>query len=302
MNDPYRVLGVDRGADSDAIRKQFKKLARQFHPDVNKAPDAEDRFKEINTAYGILGDEDKRKAWDEFGEVSTRPGFDAEKARQYRQSGGNPFGRGGVEFEFGGGDMDDLLSSLFAGGGVGGRMRRGQDVRAAMTVDFMTSILGGERELTVPRPNGSSDRIKVRIPPGVRDGGKLKIAGQGLPPRGGGPCGDLHLELSVPEHPNLRRVGDDLEMDLPLTVLEAMAGASITVPTPTGDVKVTVPAGSKVGQRLRLKGRGVQKSVPGHLVLVLQPTPPVSEDPEVLEAARKLEAAYTEDVRAGLTL
>jgi DnaJ-class molecular chaperone len=171
-----------------------------------------------------------------------------------------------------------------------------------MPVDFLTSILGGEREIGVPRPNGATDRIKVRIPPGVRDGGKLKLAGQGLPPRGGGPCGDLHLELTVQPHPLLRRIDDDLELDLPITVFEAMAGASITVPTPTGDVKVTVPPGSRAGQRLRLKGRGVQKSVPGHLYLVLQPTPPASDDPDVLAAARVLEAAYKADVREGLKL
>lgn len=303
MKDPYKVLGVDRTADADTIRKSFKKLARQFHPDVNKDEGAEDRFKEINTAYGIVGDEAKRKAWDEFGEASTRPGFDPDKARQWSQAGGNPFGQGGVEFDFGGGgDMDDLLSSLFGGGAAGGRMRRGQDVRASLTVDFLTSVLGGERELSIGRPTGGTDRIKVRIPPGVKDGGKLRIAGQGLPPRGGGPCGDLQLDLTVTPHPTLRRDGDDLELDLPLTIHEAMAGATITVPTPTGEVKVTVPPGSRAGQRLRIKGRGVQKAAPGHLYLVLQPTPPTSDDPDVLAAAKRLEEAYTSDIRAGLVL
>ncbi|MCB9676483.1 MAG: DnaJ domain-containing protein [Alphaproteobacteria bacterium] len=303
MQDPYRALGVQRGADAETIRKAFKKLARKYHPDVSKEPDAEERFKEVNAAYGILGDPEKRKAFDEFGEASTRPGFDAAKARQWRGMGGMGGSTGGG-FEFDG-NMDDLLQSIFRGGGVGSevRERKGPDLKASFTIDFLTAVTGGEREISVPQPDGRAERLKVRIPPGVSNGGRLKIRGQGLPPRGGGACGDLNLELTVRDHPILRRLGDDdLEMDLPLTIYEAMAGASIVVPTPTGDVKVNVPAGAKPGQRLRLKGRGIQKRVPGHLYLVLQPTPPTSDDPDVLLAAKRLEEAYVGDLRGGLEL
>jgi curved DNA-binding protein len=304
MTDPYRTLGVSRSASQDEIRKAFKKLARKFHPDVNKDPGAEDRFKAINNAYAAVGDPEKRKLWDEFGEASTKPGFDAERARQMRNFGGGMGGGmpGGMHFDFGGGDAEDLLSSLFGGGGRRGP-RRGRDQRATLAIDFMDAVLGGEKEISVPRPGAPSDNLKVRIPAGVKDGGRLKLKGQGLPPPGGGPCGDLHLELSVRPHPFFRRRGDnDLELDLPITVLEAMRGASVSVPTPTGDVKVTIPAGARPGQLLRLKGRGVQKRAgAGHLYLVLAPTPPTSEDPEVLAAAERLETAYTEDVRAALT-
>lgn len=309
MNDPYRTLGVSRSATQDEIRKAFKKLARKYHPDVNKDPDAEDRFKAVNNAYAAVGDSEKRKLWDEFGEASTKPGFDAARARQFRGfggggGGGRPgAGPGGMHFDFGGGDADDLLSSLF-GGGAGRRgPRKGRDQRATFTLDFMDAVLGGEKEITVPRPGSPSDSLKVRIPAGVKDGGRLKLKGRGLPPPGGGTCGDLHLELTVRPHPWLRRRGEaDLELDLPITILEAMKGASISVPTPTGDVKVTIPAGARPGQLLRLKGRGVQKrSGAGHLYLVLRPTPPVSDDPEVLAAAERLEAAYETDVRAVFT-
>ncbi len=300
--DPYRILGVDRGADAETIRKKYRTLAKQYHPDLNKDPKAADRFKEINAANEILGDEEKRKAWDEFGEVSTRAGFDAEQARAYkRMGGGSGFPGGG--FQGGGGvDVDDLLSSLFGSGGAqrGGFQRKGQDQQVEVTVDFLTSVLGGEHRFSIRRPDGAAEPITVPIPAGAKSGGRVRLKGQGLPPRGGGPCGDLLVVLKVTDHPVLRRVEDDLELDVPITVLEAMKGASVTVPTPTGDVKVAVPAGSRSGSRLRLKGRGIQKKhAPGDLYLVLRPTVPTSQDPEVLAAAERLEAAYG-DVRASL--
>lgn len=292
MTDPYRVLGVPRSADSDTIRKAFKKLAKRYHPDVSQEPDAEERFKAVNGAYAVLGDEEKRKAWDEFGEASTRPGFDANRARAFHQGG-----MGG----FPGGDMDDLLSSLFRGGSPRGP-RRGPDQRATLSLTFLESVLGVERDITVPREAGRTESMKVRIPAGVKHGGKLRLQGRGLPPRGGGTCGDLHLELQIRPHPLLRRSGNDLEMDLPLTILEAMAGTTVTVPTPTGDVKVNIPPGVKPKQRLRLKGRGIQKTIPGHLYLILVPTPPQSTDPDVLAAAQRLEEVYTSDVRSQIKL
>lgn len=305
MTDPYKVLGVDRGADSATIRKAYKKLARQWHPDVNKAPGAEDRFKEINAAYDVVGDDDKRKLYDEFGEASLRPGFDANQARAWKQAGGAR-GFGGFDFGGGGGmggaDIDDLLGSLFGSGGFsGGRPMRGSDQQTEITVPFMTTVLGGEEHISIRRPDGQVETLRVPIPAGAQDGGRVRLRGQGLPPRGGGPCGDLLVILKVRPHPVLTRVDDDLELEVPLTVKEALVGGSITVPTPTGDVKVTVPPRVKSGTRLRLKGRGIQKKPPGHLYLVLRPTVPDSDDPEVLEAAERLELAYG-DVRAGLEL
>lgn len=307
MRDPYIVLGVDRGADADTVRKAYRKLAREWHPDINKSPRATDRFKEINAAYEVVGDAEKRRLWDEFGEVSTRPGFDPARARAARGMGG---ARGGYGFDpggVGGVDMEDLLGSLFGGGRPGSGFDRGGgrgvDQQIELTVEFMTTVLGGERFITIRRPDGSTDRLRVPIPAGAREDGKVRLKGQGLPPRGGGPCGDLIVVLRVLEHPHLRREDDDLEMDVPITVLEAIRGAAITVPTPTGDVKLTVPAGVQSGTRMRIKGRGIQKkAAPGDLYLILRPVVPTSADGEVLAAAERIEAAYGANVRADLRL
>ncbi len=340
MTNPYATLGVVKTASQDEIKKAFKKLARQYHPDINKDPASEEKFKEVNAAYDAVGDPEKRKLYDEFGELALKPGFDAAKARAWQNaSAGGGGGTGGFRFDFGDGavDMEEFFSSMFGGGfggggrrtergsaqardprrghpdfsgfgtdfGHGGRHRstmRGQDQTIAVTIDAMTAILGGERRLSVPRYGGEVEHLNIRIPAGARDGGKLRLTGQGPPPPGGGACGDLIVALKVAEHPVLRRVDDDLEMDVPLTVLEAMEGAQITVPTPTGDVKVTVPAGVEPGQKLRLRGRGVQKRAsPGDLYLLLQVVVPKTEDPALKAAAEALEAGYV-DVRGGLKL
>jgi DnaJ-class molecular chaperone len=306
MRDPYAVLGVDRRADAETIRKAYRKLAKEWHPDVNKSSTAEDRFREINVAYEVLGDAEKRRLWDEFGEQSTRPGFDPAAARRYGAGGfrGGGFDGSGME----GVDIEDLLGSIFGGsrGAAGGFARgpaRGSDQQIELTVDFMTTVLGGERVMSVRRPDGSAERLRVPIPAGARDGGKVRLKGQGLPPRGGGPCGDLIVVLRVLDHPHLRRDEDDLEMEVPLTVLEAIRGGSVTVPTPLGDVKVTVPPGVRSGTRMRIRGRGVQKKpTPGDLYLILRPVVPESADPEVVAAAERLEQAYTAPVRAALKI
>jgi curved DNA-binding protein len=308
MRDPYTVLGVDRRADGDTIRKAYRKLAKEWHPDVNKSPEAEDRFREINNAYEVLGDAEKRSMYDEFGEQSLRAGFDPALARRYRDlGGGRPGGgfAGGAGGGFDGIDIEDLLGSIFGGGtssrGFTRGPTRGVDQTFELTVDFMSTVLGGERQISIRRPDGSTERLRVPIPAGARDGGKVRLKGQGLPPRGGGPCGDLVVVLRVLDHPHLRRDEDDLEMEVPITVLEAVRGGSIPVPTPLGDVKVTIPAGVKSGARLRIRGRGVQKKPePGDLYLVLRPVIPESSDPEVVAAAERLERAYGEPVRAHL--
>jgi len=299
MADFYQQLGVKRTDDAETIRKAYKKLARKYHPDVSKQPNAEERFKQINSAYDVLGDEKKRKLYDEFGEVSLRPGFDPRQARSFG-GGGSPFGGGGFNFQ-GGVDMEDLLGSMFGGGGPR-RPRKGADQKTEIQVDFMTTVLGGEQEIQIRRPDGRLESMVVPIPAGAKDGGRVRLKGQGLPPRGGGPCGDLLVHLKVAPHPVLVRREDDLEMDVPITILEALTGATVTVPTPTGDVKVTVPPGAKNGARLRIKSRGIQKKKPGHLYLILRPVVPPSEDPEVLAAAEQLEKAYTEPVRSALRL
>jgi DnaJ-class molecular chaperone len=282
MRDPYTVLGVDRDADQPTIRKAFKKLARRYHPDINQADSAEDRFKEVNGAYDVLGDEKKRKLYDQFGEASTRPGFDEQAAQAFGRGRGH-----GAPFDFNGGfEMDDLLGSIFGAGG-GQRQRRGADQSVQITVDFMTTVMGGETQISLRRGT-RTDSLRVPVPAGARDGGKVRLKGQGAPPPGGGQCGDLLVQLKVRPHPILTRSGDDLEIELPITLYEAITGAAITVPTPTGDVKLTIPPEAKNGARLRLKGRGIQRKKPGHLYLILRPIVPITDDPDLLEAAKQM--------------
>ncbi len=302
MANPYEVLGVSRNADPETIKREYKRLARQFHPDRNRSPGAEQQFKEINGAYHIVGDDERRALYDEFGEVAFKPGFDAEQAR-YWSSGDGGRRAGSNPYDFGQGfSMDDILGSLFGDDARARNAgRKGEDQVVNLVVSPMAAIRGGETTVDVRRPTGRTDRVSVRIPPGARDGGKLRLKGQGLPPSGGGPCGDLVVRLKIPLHTTLRRDEDDLEMDVPVTILEAMRGAKVTVPTPTGNVRVTVPAGCKPGQRLRLRGRGVQRPArPGDLYLVLTPVVPTNPDSDAIRAAEALEDAYGGDVRAGL--
>lgn len=309
--DPYRELGVARDADAGEIRQRFRTLAKQYHPDVNKDPGAEDRFKRISQAYEIIGDDDKRALWDEFGELSLRPGFDADQARRFSRSGmggggfgggfgGGGFGGGGFQDLFrgagGGVNVEDLLGSMFgAGGRPQPRAAKGRDMDSEVEIDLLTAVTGGEISLRLP---GQSGLVQVQIPAGVKEGGKLRLQGKGYPPPGGGACGDLYLLLHIRPHPLYQRDGDDLTLEVPVTVLEAMEGTQLTVPTPTGEVRVTLPP--RAG-RLRLKGRGVQRpGKPGDLFLTTRVVPPDLDDPAFIEAARALEAAYDGDVRARL--
>jgi curved DNA-binding protein len=287
--DPYRVLGIPRDADEETIKKAYKALAKTYHPDLNKSPDASDRFKEINAAWDVLKDPGKRKMYDTYGSTEGPPPAGP---------GGFPGGAQGFS-DLGGIDVDDLLSSMFGAGSGFRRDARGRDQQASLELDPLMAILGGESSLSLGRPGGARETIKVRIPPGARDGGTLRLKGQGLPPPSGGPAGDLILNLKVPEHPRVRRVeATDLEMDLPVTVGEALRGAEIVLPTPTGEVKVKVPKGARSGQRLRLKGRGVPKpGKAGDLYLVVRPALPDGDGPEVQAAIDVLERAYRRNVR-----
>jgi len=294
---PYSVLGVSRTADDATIKKAYKNLAKKYHPDRNDSADAQERFKEVNEAFDVLKDPKKRKMYDTFGTVKGPPpgGF----------PGQGGFGGSGFRVDADGVDIEDLLSSMFGMGGQRGgfRQRPGRDQHTTMQLDPMLAITGGETTVIVPRPNGERETLRVKVPAGVEDGKSLRLRGKGQPPPGGGPAGDLHIKLKIPEHPKLRRRGKDLELDVPITIGEAMRGAAIQVPTPTGEVSVKVPPGASSGTKLRLRGRGVQsRKQPGDLYLVLRPTPPSSDDEEVLAAVEVLEQAYTQDVRGDLRL
>lgn len=317
----YEVLGVPKDADAETLRKAYRKLARQFHPDVNPGDSAaEERFKEVSEAYGVLSDEEKRRNYDEFGEVSLEGGFDAEAARRAREAFGARFGadEGARGFEgFGGfegqafeyGDLDDLLGGLF--GGRRGRPRQGggipgQDVHATLELDFLEAARGGEKRLQLARPGpggASAETVTVRIPPGVGDGGRIRIPGKGAPGLGGAPPGDLWATIRVRPHPVFRREGRDLYLDVPVTVGEAVKGARIEVPTLDGRATVTVPAGTDSGTRLRLRGKGIpdpKGGAAGDQYVVVQIRVPKNLDESALASVDELSRFDPVKLREGL--
>jgi curved DNA-binding protein len=264
FRDYYETLGVPRDASNEDIRKAYRKLARQYHPDVNKEPGAEDRFKEVSEAYEVLRDDEKRAKYDRLGsgwnrgdDVSGAPGFDP---RDFGNGGGTRFDFGGRDF--GGGDFSDLFEGLFRGG-PGGRRRtaggagfsaRGGDQEATLELSLEEAARGGKRKISL----GDGRDYDVTIPAGVRDGQRIRLAGEGGAGAGGGPRGDLFLRVRVRPDPRFRREGDDLHTDLPVTPWEAALGATVPVRTLTGEtVRLKVPAGSSSGRRLRLRGQGM---------------------------------------------
>jgi DnaJ-class molecular chaperone len=265
MKDLYKTLGVAEDADEAAIKKAYRKLAKEFHPDITGGDKKKtERFKEINEAYDVLGDAKKRKEYDRLKHAPIRPdgmpeGFDADAFAQ--TFGRSRAGAGGVQFE-GDFDIGDIFSSLFGGGGGfdprrAGRARpvRGSDMTGRLEVTFVESALGGKRSIRT----GSGSTVEVNIPPGVENGGRLRLPGQGAPaPAQGGPPGDLYLEIEVRPDRHFRRHGSDIELEVPVTFAEAALGARIEVPTVEGRVTVSVPPGTSSGARLRLRGRGVK--------------------------------------------
>jgi molecular chaperone DnaJ len=390
--DLYATLGVAKSASADEIKKAYRKLAKKLHPDANpNDKKAEERFKDVSSAYEVLGDEKKRALYDEFGEDALRTGFDEEKARAFRayreQAGaaqGGPFG-GGVEFDpsmfrsggpgFDPQDLGSMFGDLF-GRRQAARGRRartappaaGDDAELELSVDLREAVLGAEREIsldrqvqcpeckgsghkpnskptTCPQCGGSGEiemgglfrgtcprcggegkvqppcptcngrgavaetsRIKVKIPPGVETGSRVRLPGKGGPGERGGPAGDLYLRVVVRPHPTVRVEGRDLSLDLPITAAEALDGAEVTAPTFEGPVKLKIPPGSQSGRKLRLRGRGLpplhagSTGAPrGDLYVVLQIVLPPPSD-EARAAAASLARLYPSDVRKDVTL
>ncbi len=308
MQDYYQRLDVKRGASADEIKKAYRKKAKQYHPDHNPGDKAaEEKFKQLNEAFEVLSDDKKRRLYDEFGDEAAKLGWDEGKAAQYRayKSGGGFQGSpGGFHVDFGGGgeggfDFESILSEM-----MGGNRRRragpraGGDVSANLGVTLADAVLGAERALNV-----GGRRISVKIPAGVETGSRIRLAGQGEPGEAGGPPGDLFLDLTVEPHPLVRREGQDLTLDLPVTLGEDASGAEVRVPVFGGSVTVTVRPGTQSGTRLRLKGKGVpglRGGPAGDLYLVVQaklPEPLSDDDRRALTALR-----YEGDVRAKLAL
>lgn len=278
--DYYEVLGVKRSASQEEIRAAYRKLAREFHPDVNKSPDAQEKFAEVQSAYDVLGEPDKRAQYDRFGRAGAAQAAGAGNGGHYSWSNVGGRGGGGADFDLD--DMGSVFESLFGGGGAssrGGRTQRGRarerarpTAQAELDISFVTMARGGTARVPVRR-SGKATTIEVSIPKAIADGTKLRVAGGGGEP-------DLILTIRVGKHPLYRREGVlDLELDLPLTYAEAALGKEIGVPTLEGEVFITVPAGTKSGKRLRLRGRGLTdpKGTSGDLYAAVQIVPPPAD-------------------------
>ena len=374
--DFYKILGVSKDASSEEIKKAYRKLARKWHPDINPGnKEAEQKFKEISRVYDCLGKEEKRKLYDEFGEEGLQAGFDAEKAREYRQWG--PFqqkgkskaGQGFGQYQ----SYEDIFGDLFGFGQERGGFRtatasRGRDIEYEMELDLISALRGIETELSMQKmkacsgcggngidPNSpltpcqtcggsgrlnvaegpmqftkpcphcqghgqrgktcsqcggkgqilGTEKIRVVIPKGVKEGSKVRVAGKGEPGLNGGVPGDLFLIIRIKPHHFLRREEDNLYMEVPVTVAEAMAGGTITIPTIEGQIRVKVPPKSQSGQTLKLKGKGAvnpKTKKKGDLMVKLVVKVPKTDDKEVIDAVKKMNSLYKEDLRGSIRL
>jgi curved DNA-binding protein len=313
FKDYYETLGLKRDASPDDIKKAYRKLARKFHPDVSKEPDAEARFKEINEANEVLKDPEKRVAYDNVGsrwqqeqtatgrpsngnaDFQPPPGWDTGYEFSGRgDTGGEAFGNGA--------EFSDFFESLFGRAGRQAGARRppsqmaGQDHHAKVMIDLEDAYTGAQRSISLRMPALDDQgqgvlqerTLDVNIPKGIRAGQHLRLAGQGGPGIGGAPAGDLFLEIEFAPHRIFRVDGRDVILDLPLAPWEAALGASVSAPTPDGDVELTIPPGSAAGRKMRLKGKGIPGKQPGDLYVVLQ----IALPPATSEAAKSAYAAF----------
>ena len=265
--DYYQTLGVARSASEDEIKKAYRKLARQYHPDVSKEKNAEEKFKEIGEAYEVLKDKEKRAAYDQLG--SYQPGQDFRPPPNWDHQ--FDFSHGGGA-HFGGGDFSDFFAELF-GRSRGGRQaqpRYGQDFEVNVEISFAEALTGTERslQLEVPQPLGSAyqrvpKQVKVRIPKGVTDGQKLRVPGKGGEGMHGAPTGDLYLNIKIAPHPYFKVNRHDVYLEVPITPWEAALGADVEVPTPQGRVRLKIQPGTRAGQKMRLPGKGLPKPKQG---------------------------------------
>jgi DnaJ-class molecular chaperone len=298
---PYEVIGVKPDASPDEIRKEYRKLAKQLHPDINPGkPEAEARFKQVTAAYDLLSDADKRARYDR-GEIdesgAERPRYSyrphAEGAQGWKYQ---PHGEMNPE------DLEDILSMFGGMGGAGARRSRGfampgGDRLYTLTVDFVEAAAGAKKRLSL-----SPDTwLDVTIPPGIDEGQVLRLKGKGGEGDGGAPPGDALIEVHVAPHPNFRRDGDNILLDLPVAVSEAVLGARVTVPTVTGPVAMAIPKGSDSGTQLRLRGKGIQRrGVAGDQIVTLKVVIGDSGDPDLAEFLETWAEKHKTDPRRGM--
>lgn len=297
MKDPYETLGVERSASPDAIQKAYRRHAKKLHPDLNPGnKESEERFKELSVAYGLLSDADKRARYDR-GEIDATG---AEKPRQrfYKDfasdaPAGHAYENYSAFADFA--DLDDILSELFKRGANVHVRARGPDVHYHLPIEFLEAVIGGTKRLTLP----DGGTLDVTIPAGIQDGQVLRLRGKGRPGIGEGEAGDALVEIAVKSHRFFAREGNDIYLDLPVTLSEAVLGARINVPTPTGSVTMTVPKGSNTGTVLRLRGKGVPRrdGGPGDELVRLKVMLPEQPDPELEAFAAGWEGGKAYDPR-----
>lgn len=319
--DYYSILEVPRSASQADIQAAYRRLARKYHPDVN--PDdasAKDKFQKVQRAFEVLNDAKKREMYDRYGSGFEQAGQGGPQGGpfQWRTSGGGP---GGAEFDFsnifgeqfgehaGGGGFADIFRKFAGGAGAAGTTspkggpRRGADLHHEATVPFATAVKGGEIEFSVLRENGKQETIRAKVPPGIDDGKKIRLRGQGgAAPRRGQP-GDIIVTIHVAAHPYYTRRGNNLEVKVPVTLAEAALGAKVDLPTPDGTVTLTIPPGTSSGKRLRLKGRGIapKGQTPGDLFAEVQIVLPEQLDDAAIEAVRKISALGPHQPRGDLS-
>jgi curved DNA-binding protein len=322
--DYYQILGLERDASQDEIKRVYRKLARKYHPDVSKEVHAEERFKEVNEAYEVLKDPEKRAAYDQVGR-GYHSGEDFRPPPNWDQ--GFEF-RGGGYTEADPEAFSDFFESLFGrgahfaergyaggaySGGFGGAQRRefhaqGENTYAKVAIDLEDSYHGGKRQIVLKhselgpdgRPHIVERKLNVKIPKGVTEGQQIRLAGQGQPGFGEGKPGDLYLEITFNPHRLYSVEGKTVYLDLPLAPWEAALGAVVQVPTPEGAVNLTIPPNSKSGGKLRLKGRGIPAKEPGDLYVVLKTVAPPADSEAEKEAYRQFSRAFEFDPRNGM--
>jgi len=309
--DYYATLGVTRTASADEIKKAYRRLARKHHPDLNPDdPKAKEKFQEVQTAFDVLSDPKKREMYDRYGSAYESVGAGAHGGGPRAWPGGGP-GGGGFEVD---------LEDLFGGGGGGGfadlfkqfnqrgRAQRraasaaGADLEHELSVPFATAVLGGEAQIAVRRADGRVETIRVKIPPGIESGKKIRLRGQGEPGANGGPAGDILIRVEVAPHPFYRRHGKQLEVTVPITLAEALAGGKIELPTPHGIITLTVPPNSSSGRKLRARGQGVKGGggEPGDLIAELQIVLPKNLSDDDRRQLTELAQKYHDNPRASL--
>jgi len=313
MRDPYEVLGVGKTATAAEVKSAYRRLAKKFHPDQSKDVKAKDKFAEINSAYEIVGDDKKRPAFDR-GEIDAEgkprfqgfEGFGAGARRARTAQGAGPdfdgfgFDLGGADVRGGAGIDPEILSELFGGGRRARAPAKGDDVQATATVPLALAAAGGSARVTLP----TGKTLDVNIPAGIEEGKAIRLRGQGQPGARGGPAGDALITVRYAPHPLFRVDGRDLRVDLPITLYEAVLGATVRAPTLGGDVEISVPRGANSGQTLRLRGKGLPSAGEGRqgdILATLRIMLPPGDHPDLEQLMRRWRDEARYDPRAGMT-